>query len=668
MSQLPDGAGSNLGAELEIWRERSKLSYRRLAELIPCEHSLLWKIKHGKASLTREMAEKCDRAMDTGGALVAALDAEQGRGRPAQLPPTLANLVGREPELAALAAGLADRPPGTPRVVAIDGPAGGGKTALALQWAHQVRNQFADGQLYVDLGGFAEPERRVTVDEVLEGFLTALGASRIPATTAGRAALYRSTLAGRRVLVVLDNASDATIVDHLLPASPSCGVVVTSRRALTTLVAQVGATRVTVGPLAETDSVALMCRLVDPGRADAELAALAALTGLCGRLPLALRATADQIAMYPHRSITDLVEEMQADDTAVLNALETIDLRQTFSRSYEQVCPDAAHLFRLIGLHRGPGIHAAAVAALAGMARSQAGRVLNKLALVHLVDIDAEDVVHLHPLVRAYAQDLADRTVRADERAIASRRLVSWYVGTTRAASLHLTRGQVKPIESLSVVDGVEALVFHDAQAAKAWCAREVENFGPVTTLALDYGPRDAAQQLAAGLHDMGLLDGGPTANAEDDDADGDAVEGWPTARRQAVQEDPSDASAGISFAEDDLHKDDTAISDNEDGSSWRFDHTSWGLVGPPWLRSTGASSDPEGFGGQLPEKSNCIRALRQAAVTFLGDPSTFDHDATARLWTDLGNHAGRSGSTSVPGPRAEPGSDEPSPDPEESE
>jgi hypothetical protein len=653
MSQLSEGAGSNLGAELRLWRERSKLKYRGLADLIPCEHSLLWKIEHDKASLTREMAEKCDRAMDTGGALVAAWDAAHGRGRPAQLPPTLANLVGRDSELAALAAGLADRPPGTPRVVAIDGPAGSGKTALALQWAHQVRNQFADGQLYVDLGGFAEPERRVTVDEVLEGFLTALGASRIPDTTAGRAALYRSMLAGRRVLVVLDNASDATIVDQLLPASPTCGVVVTSRRALTSLVAQVGATRVTVGPLAEMDSVALMRRLVDPGRAQAEPAALAALAGLCGHLPLALRAAADQIAMYPHRSIADLVEEMQGDAPAVLNALETIDRRQTFSRSYERVCPDAAHLFRLIGLHQGPGIHTAAVAALAGMARSQAGRVLNKLALVHLVDIDAEDVVHLPPLVRAYAHDLADHTVRADERAVASRRLVSWYVGTTRAASLHLTRGQVKPIESLSVVDGVEPLVFHDAQAAKAWCAKEVENFGPVTTLALDYGPRESAQQLAAGLHDMGLLDGGPTADADDD-----AVEGWSTARREAVQEEPSGASAGISSDEDVLHENDTATSDDEDGCSWRFAHTSWGLVGPPWLRPAGAGSDLDGFGGQLPEKSNCIRALRQAAVSFLSDSSTFDHAATARLWTELGNNAGWSDGTFVPGPRAESGSD----------
>jgi hypothetical protein len=383
---------------------------------------------------------------------------------------------------------------------------------------------------------------------------------------------------------------------------------------------------------------------------------------------LALRAAADQIAMYPHRSIADLVEEMQEDDTAILNALETIDLRQTFSRSYEQVCPDAAHLFRLIGLHHGPGIHISAVAALAGMARSQAGRVLNKLALVHLVDIDAEDVVRLPPLVRAYAHDLADHTVRADERAVASRRLVSWYVGTTRAASLHLTRGQVKPIESLSVVDGVEPLVFHDAQATKAWCAREVENFGPVATLALEYGPRDAAQQLAAGLHDMGLLVGGPTVDADDDDVDGDAVEGWPTARREAVQEGPSGASAGISSDEDDLHQDDTAISEDEDGSSWCFDHASWGLLGPPWLRPAGAGSDLEGFGGHLPEKSNCIRALRQAAVGFLSDPSTFDHDATARLWTDLGNHAGRPSSTSVPGPRMEPGSDAPPPNPEEGE
>lgn len=636
MSQLPEGAGANLGAELAMWRERSKLKYRGLAALIPCEHSLLWKIEHGKASLTREMAAKCDRAMDTGGALVAAWEAAHGRGRPAQLPPTLANLVGREPELAALAAGLADRPPGTPRVVAIDGPAGSGKTALALQWAHQVRDQFADGQLYVDLGGFAEPERRVTVDEVLEGFLTALDASRIPATTAGRAALYRSMLAGRRVLVVLDNASDAEFVDQLLPASPTCGVVVTSRRALTRLVAHVGATRVTVGPLAEPDSVALLRRLVDPGRADAEPEALAMLAGLCGHLPLALRAAADQIAMYPHRPIIDLVEDIQEDDIAVLNALETIDLRQTFSRSYAQVCPDAAHMFRLIGLHRGPGIHTTAVAALAGMTRSQAGRVLNKLALVHLVDIDADDVVHLPLLVRAYAHDLADRTVGADEHAAASRRLVSWYVGTTRAARLHLTP-EARPLDSLAVVDGVEPLVFNDVLAAKAWCATETENFGAITALALDYGPRDAARQLATSLHEMGLLDSGPTPVEAVDGADIDG--------------------AGVD-------EDDPTAADDDDGiggvdTSWHSDHADFGWRVPPWVRPD-AESEEYGFSGP-PGESGGTEAMRKAAVAFLSGPHTVDHDTTVRLWTDLCDHAGWPTGAPMPEPRPKPGEDTPS-------
>jgi hypothetical protein len=584
------------------------------------------------------MAEKCDRAMDTGGALVAAWDAAQGRGRPAQLPATLASLVGRDSELTALAAGLVERSPGTPRVVVIDGPAGSGKTALALQWAHQVRDRFPDGQLYMDLGGFAEPERRATVDEVLESFLVTLGVSTIPVTTDGRAALYRTMMAGRRMLVVLDNAGDAKTIDRLLPASASCGVVVTSRRALLSLVTQVGATRVTAGPLTEVDSIALVRQLVGAARADAEPEAMAAVARFCGGLPLALRAAAEQIATYPHWSIADLVEQLGDEGTACLDALEMVDLRRTFSWSYEQVGSDAARVFQLIGLHRGPGIHLAAVAAVVGVPRSQVRRLLHKLAVVHLVDIDADDVVRLHPLVRAYARELADHTVRADDRAVASRRLVSWYVGTTRAASLHLAPGQVKPIESLSVVDGIEPLVFHDAVAAKAWCETEMENFGPITTLALDYGPRDAAHQLATGLHDMGLLEGAPMAADVDEDED-----------------DVDDVVGEAGMAVDDQDGiDDWDI-------SWHVEYPRVGWFGPPWLRHNAIAGSNDYRFGARPEGSACGSAWRKAAVAFLSDPNALDRNATARLWGDLCDQAGWPGGAGVPEPRPEPGSNDPS-------
>jgi hypothetical protein len=360
---------------------------------------------------------------------------------------------------------------------------------------------------------------------------------------------------------------------------------------------------------------------------------MAAVARFCGGLPLALRAAAEQIATYPHWSIADLVEQLLDENTAGLDALEMVDLRQSFSWSYEQVDSDAARVFRLIGLHRGPGLHIAAVAAVAGVPRSQVRRLLHKLVVVHLVDIDADDVVRLHPLVRAYAHELADRTVRADERAVVSRRLVSWYVGTTRGASVHLAPGQVKPIESLSVVDDVEPLVFHDAVAAKAWCETEMENFGAITTLALDYGPRDAAHQLATGLHDMGLLDGGPMTT-DDVDEDEDVVD-------------------------DDVVGDDGIAVDEGHGLGnwdrrWRFDHPGFGWCGPPWLHhDVSAGSEDDVFGAR-PDGTGCRGALRKAAVAFLSDPHVLDHEATARLWGDLCDHAGRRGGTRVPEPRSE--------------
>lgn len=490
----------NLAAELKRWRDRRQLSYRSLAALVGYEHSHLWKIEHGQANLTREIAQACDEALHAGGALFRAWVAAQGSVRPAQLP-IAPYLVGREADLAALRVGTQDRPVGMPTVVAIDGPAGVGKTALALRWAHQVAEDYVDGQLFADLRAFAPAGQQMSVEVVLEQFLTAMGASLIPDSTAERAALYRSLVVERQVLVVLDNVADVADIEQLLPASARCAVVVTSRRALSGLVARVGATRVTVQPLAEQDAIALLSRVIGEERARAEAAAVAAVARLCGYLPLALQIAAELIATYPRSPVADVMDGLIEDDYRLG------DLRAVFSWSYHELGRAAARVFRLMGLHRGPHLSVAAVAALAGLPRPYARRQLHRLASLHLVDIDSEEVVRMHDVVRLYARELAATEDDDADRTAAARRLVSWYAATLHAASLRLAPHRVAAADAPVGMADIEALVFTDDAQASAWCDTEQTNLRPVITMASDYGAPETADQLAAGLQDVGLYD-----------------------------------------------------------------------------------------------------------------------------------------------------------------
>jgi DNA-binding XRE family transcriptional regulator len=495
----------NPGAELARLREERGLSLRQLALRVHYSHATLWKIENGRTPLKRKVAEACDAALNTNGALIAALEAAaRDTIRPAQLPAAPGRLVGRNTELDAMTDGAHGRLPGTPTVVVIDGPAGAGKTALALRWAHQVADQYADGQLYADLGGFGPPGRSMSTDEVLEEFLTAMGAPAIPKTPAGRAALYRTLVADRKVLIVLDNAADHGHVEALLPASADCAVVVTSRRALTGLAGELDATRITVIPLTEHDSIELLRHLLGEARADAEAESVATLARLCGHLPVALRAAAAQLTIYPHRSVTDLVDELLENDQQA-GALGIAELRATMSWSYSVLSADEARLFRLMGLPTGAHTSVNAVAALARVTRIQARRLLHALAAVHLVEFDSDDVIRLPPLVRAYAWELAQNEELAIQRAAAAQRLVSWYAATLREASRHLTPHHSVSVDHPALTDGVEPMIFTDDMDAWSWCDSESENFGPITTMALQHGPRGVAHQLAAGIDLLSL-------------------------------------------------------------------------------------------------------------------------------------------------------------------
>jgi hypothetical protein len=275
---------------------------------------------------------------------------------PRQLPAHTPHFVGRAAELRQLSTLLDTTATtgGTVVITAIDGTAGIGKTALALHWAHQAAQRFADGQLYVNLRGFDPSNPPVHPADALRGFLDAFEVppERIPSSVDARAGLYRGLLTDRHVLIVLDNARDAEQVRPLLPASPTCLVVITSRNQLSGLITQQGAHPVTLDVLSPQEARALLVGHLGPGRVSAEPRAVTDLINHCARLPLALAIVAARAATHPGFALRILAKEL-ADEHTRLDALDTGDpttsVRTVFSWSYQHLSPPAARMFRLLG-------------------------------------------------------------------------------------------------------------------------------------------------------------------------------------------------------------------------------------------------------------------------------------------------------------------------------
>jgi DNA-binding SARP family transcriptional activator/tetratricopeptide (TPR) repeat protein len=370
-------------------------------------------------------------------------------GVPRELPGMAAHFTGREGELAVLA-GMLDRggeeTPGTVVISAIGGTAGVGKTALAVRWAHQVADRFPDGQLYVNLRGY-DPGQLVPAADALAGFLRALGVPGpdIPPEPDERAARYRSLLAGRRVLVVLDNAGSVEQVRLLLPGTPACVTVVTSRDSLPGLVARDGAVRLDLDLLPAADAVRLLRALIGQ-RADADPGAAEALAAQCCRLPLALRVAAELAAARPAISLAGLVSEL-ADQQRRLDLLDAggdprSAVRAVFSWSCRHLDPAAARTFRLLGLHPGPDLDRYAAAALTGTTVSQAERVLDALTRAHLTQLAGPGRYSMHDLLRAFARDLAVSSDAEDEQQAALTRLFDHYLHTAAVAMDTLFPGE----------------------------------------------------------------------------------------------------------------------------------------------------------------------------------------------------------------------------------
>jgi tetratricopeptide (TPR) repeat protein len=403
---------------------------------------------------------------------------------PHDLPAPVTPYLGRTADLARLDDALRAAQDGAgPRVVLITGPAGVGKTSLAVAWAHTAAEQHADGQVYVDLRGY-DVSRARTPAAAVESVLRRLGAepSAIPRELAERAALLRSVLADRQALFVLDNAFSADQLWPLLPGSPSCFVVVTSRDSLPALVARAGARRVDLHRLAEGDAEALLVALIGP-RAQAEPDAVHALAKRCAYLPLALRVAAERVTRDPDAPLTVQVARFDRR-SARLDLLgaggdEQTNVRSVFSWSRRRLSEPAGTLFELLGLSPAREMEVAAAAALLGRGSSTGAAAVDELVLAHLVE-QRVDVIGLHDLLRDYVLELAAHRPEGERRA-ARRRLFDHYVDTTRRATEH---------------------VFGDADAGdgRAWLGRNRATLLAVARSAANDSPPHCLE-MAALLH-----------------------------------------------------------------------------------------------------------------------------------------------------------------------
>ncbi|GAA0821550.1 ATP-binding protein [Streptosporangium amethystogenes subsp. fukuiense] len=397
---------------------------------------------------------------------------------------------------------------GDPRVISvcvIAGTAGVGKTSLALRWAYQVRDRFPDGQLYINLRGY-DPGEPVTARDALHRFLVALGvrAHSVPQDPDAAAALYRSRLAGRRVLVVLDNAATPDQVRPLLPGSAGCLTVVTSRNRLSSLAVRDGAHRLTLGTLPEPEAVALLRAVTAGYRPEDDEDKLTELARLCARLPLALRIAAERAVSYPHMRLDDLIADLR-DESALWDALSTGDdeeagaVRTVFAWSYRALPEQAARLFRLLGLHPGPefGLHAAA--ALAGLPPSRTRQLLDSLVGAHLLEQAAPDRYQFHDLLRAYAADQAQREEPPEEQEVALRRVLDWYLHTADAAQSWISPAEAR-LELAPPADGTHPLGFSDYNAAVDWSERDHTSLLQAVRAAASTGQDRLTWQLSAVL------------------------------------------------------------------------------------------------------------------------------------------------------------------------
>ncbi len=411
---------------------------------------------------------------------------------PAQVPPDVAAFAGRAGELRALHAMLPAGTPAGPATAVITGTAGVGKTALAIRFARQAAARFPDGQLYVNLRGFDPCASPVSAGTALRGFLEALSVPyrQVPPDLEGRTALFRSLLNGKRMLLLLDNARSTAQVRPLLPGSPGCMVVITSRSQLTGLVAAEGASLIQLDVLSGTDARELLAGRLGEDRVAAEPAAAGELILRSAALPLALSVTCARAAARPGLALSDLASELR-DARSRLDVLRTddvtTDLRAVFSWSYARLSPGAARMFRLLGVHPGPEVSVPAAASLSGIRPREARAMLAELTSASLLTEQPSGRFTFHDLLRAYAAERAadGNSGDPDERGKAWLRLLDHYARTAYGGALLLFPG-ICATEMPPPVPGAVPLRFGGYEEALAWFTAEHHALHEVVSLAAE--------------------------------------------------------------------------------------------------------------------------------------------------------------------------------------
>ncbi|MFJ9034039.1 AfsR/SARP family transcriptional regulator [Streptomyces sp. NPDC102274] len=415
-----------------------------------------------------------------GAASTSGIPTSRDRALPRQLPAAPMWFTGRQLELAELdeALGQAGQPGGAVAVCAVSGIGGIGKTSLAMYWAHRNTDRFPDGQLYVDLRGFAPSGEPLAPAAAVRVFLDALGVDpgSVPVDQQALAGLYRSLVAERRMLIVLDNAEDAAQVAALLPGGAGCAVLVTSRRRLTGLAVTHRARLLPLDALTASESWKLLGRHLGEDRLAVDPEAVTAVLEHCAGLPLAISVVGARAATRTGSPLTVLAEELQ-DQSARLDALDAGDLsasvRAVCLVSYRALSDGAAEAFRLLGAAPGPEIGLAAAGSLLGRSPAATRAALRALETVHLVQQPAAHRYRMHDLIRLYAAERAAVDQKEESRDQALRRVLDFYLHTAYAGDRILTPLQHHGLELEPPLDGVTPQAPADQMAVMSWFRAE---------------------------------------------------------------------------------------------------------------------------------------------------------------------------------------------------
>jgi len=421
---------------------------------------------------------------------------------PRQLPPAAPHFTGRSRELQLLSDLIQESagPVGTVVISVICGMPGVGKTALAVHWAYQVADQFPDGQLYVDLRGFDPHEPPLTPSAALERLLNGLGVNsqHLPSGLDEQTARYRTLLASKKALIVLDNAVSAEQVRPLLPGGWHNLVLVTSRNSLSGLVARDGAHPINLDVLGAEESAQLLSSTIGADRVAAEPGAATELAELCGHLPLALRVAGARAAAGRHKTLADFAAEMAVEHKRLdtLAADEVFAVRAAFSWSYRSLPAKAAAAFRLLGLY--PGADIDRTAAMALTAQAPIDPILEVLAGAHLLQQTGRSRYRMHDVLRLYAAERANAEEGEADRQAAVKRLLTWYLHTADAADQMLIPNRRRVPLGNSPEPAVSA--FPTYHSALAWCDAERSNLAALTRQAARLGDHETAWKLPVAL------------------------------------------------------------------------------------------------------------------------------------------------------------------------